>query len=109
MTIEKLAEQIYNECLADGEPVTKEESLEMARMELGAKDVKHNVTSTKEVKKVRTVKISDEKIAIFEFLTNVLPKEYDIDILKDNKLIEIHLNGKNFKLDLIETRVKGNY
>ena len=38
MTIEKLAVQIMKEAAADGEPVTMEEALEMAKMEIGAKD-----------------------------------------------------------------------
>jgi len=36
--LEKLAKQIMAEALADGEPVTMEEALEMAKMEVGAKE-----------------------------------------------------------------------
>ena len=36
-SLNALATQIYNQCLADGEPVTEEEALEMARMELNVK------------------------------------------------------------------------
>ena len=51
MTLEKLAEQIFKEFERDGEPVTKEESLEMARMELGAKEIKNYAQAEKPRKK----------------------------------------------------------
>ena len=45
-TIEQLAQEIYKEMFADGEEVTHEEALEMARMELGAKEIKRYEQST---------------------------------------------------------------
>ena len=39
---EKLVNQIMAETEADGEPVTREEAEEMAKMELGAKEIKNN-------------------------------------------------------------------
>lgn len=85
-----------------------EENEEQNALDESAKKVKinHGAGSSGKEKKPRTVKISDEKQEIFEFLTNVLPKNYDITVLKENKLIEIAYNGKKFKLDLIETRQK---
>lgn len=59
-------------------------------------------------RKPRTSKVSDEKTQIFAALSDFLAQNYSIDIVKDNKLIEIELNGKKFKLDLIETRQKKN-
>lgn len=110
MTIEQLAEKIFTECAKDGEPVTKEESLEMARMELGAKSIKNytlsDVNKPKSEKKEKIVKVSDEKSQIFNDLYEFLSEKYSIQVKKENKLLEINLNGKNFKLDLIETRQK---
>lgn len=60
-TLEQLADEIYKEALADDEPVTKEEALEMARMELGAKDIKNYVQSTVEKKKVKKERKVDEE------------------------------------------------
>lgn len=58
MTKEKLIEQIMKECLADGEPVTREEAEEMAEMEIKAGNIKryeHSDKPRKAVKKERKV------------------------------------------------------
>ena len=56
-------------------------------------------------KKPRTVKTSDEKKELFQFLLDSL-KGYDISILTENKLIQVKIGEKTFKLDLIEQRQK---
>jgi len=56
-------------------------------------------------KKSRTVKTSDEKKELFSFLLDSL-KGYDLSILTENKLIQIKVGNKTFKLDLIEQRQK---
>lgn len=87
---------------------------ELEELDAKAKKVKidHEAQSTKPRKKSekpRTVKTSDEKKALFEYLNKVL-LEYcgnsneKVEILKENKLFSIKINEKNFKLDLIETR-----
>lgn len=109
--LNKLAEQIYNECLADGEPVSEEEALEMARMELNVKtaeivDAGHEKGKAR---KPKTVKVSDEKKALFDsILTNLDRCEgvepAGIHVLTENKLIEVKIGDKTFKIDLIECR-----
>ena len=47
--LHKLAQEIFNESIKDGEPVTIEEALEMAKMEFGAKEIK-NYTQSAEKK-----------------------------------------------------------
>lgn len=110
MTVEKLAKQIFDECMAEGEPVTEEEALEMARMELGAKEIKNYTQSAeksvKKPKKPKTVKISDEKQQIFSEIVEFLKENYEIAIETENKLLKIYKNGKEFKLNLSETRQK---
>ena len=59
--------------------------------------------STKE-RKPRTVKISSEKQELFNFIFEKLDNRYNVKVTKENKLFEIELNGKIFKLDLIEQR-----
>lgn len=114
MTIETLAKQIFEECEKEGEPVTVEESLEMARMELGAKDIKTYVQSTvekpKSDKKPKTVKVSDEKASLFSTIFTNLSENYgeSATIEKENKLIIVKLGGKTFKIDLIEQRPPKN-
>jgi hypothetical protein len=55
-TLEELAKEIYKEALEDGEKVTEEEALEMAKMEMGAKDVKNYTQSEPTEKKPRKPK-----------------------------------------------------
>jgi len=106
---EKLVLKIMKECEADGEPVTREEAEEMARMEIGAKDVSmdaHAAAPTLEKdKRKRTVKVSDEKAQIFTSIKAFLSENYEnVEVLKENKLIEVKIGEKTFKIDLIEGR-----
>lgn len=59
--------------------------------------------------KPRVAKVSDEKKYIFDslaiFLSCTDPR-YETEIIKENKLIQITMNGKVFKLDLVEQRQK---
>ena len=64
-----------------------------------------NKTQTKE-KKPRVVKISDEKQKLFNEIYHSLVEIYGdkVEIIKENKLLTLEVNGKIFKLDLIEQR-----
>ena len=112
MSREKLAEQIMSQSAHDGEPVTYEDALEMAEMELKAKGIKNYTESAdsaeKVAKKARKRNISDEKKQIFNDLNAFLVEKYDFIILTPFKKVEISLNGKTFTLDLIEKRSKVN-
>lgn len=80
---------------------------ELEELDKKAKQVKiakgARTESTKE-RKPRTVKISDEKQEIFNFILGKLDNRYKVTVTKENKLLEIEFNGKIFKLDLIEKR-----
>jgi hypothetical protein len=110
-SLNALATQIYNECLADGEPVTEEEALEMARMELNVKTAEI-VDAGKEkgkARKPKTVKVSDEKKALFDSILENLDRcvgveHENVSVLTENKLIEVKIGAKTFKIDLIECR-----
>lgn len=110
--LNKLAEQIFKECKKDGEPISMEDALEMAKMEIGAKgmtNVGKSVDNPDKPKKPKTVKISDEKKELFESilknLTRCVPIEReDITVLKENKLIQVKIGEKIFKIDIIEQR-----
>lgn len=71
---EKLVISIMNDAEEDGEPVTREEAEEMARMELGAKEYKRyeKGTSSAGEKKTRVVKKDAEKIEIIKKLCDFL-------------------------------------
>lgn len=110
-SLEKLAKEIYNECLKDGEPVTKEWALKMAEMEIKSKENRRYEGGNRknEEKKTRTVKISDEKKELFSTILQNLTRtigveKENITVLKENKLIECVINGKVFKIDIIEQR-----
>ena len=58
-------------------------------------------------KRERTVKISDEKQTLFAELRNFLTENYEnVTVLKENKLFEVKIGDKTFKLDLIQQRDK---
>ena len=80
---------------------------ELEELDKKAKQVKiakgARTESTKE-RKPRTVKISNEKQEIFNFILEKLDNRYKVEVTKENKLLEIEYNGKIFKLDLIEKR-----
>ena len=97
MTLEKLAEQIFKEFERDGEPVTKEESLEMARMELGAKEIKNYAQAEKPRKKsTKERKVDTEKLAILTMLAETLTENgYNAQIEKE---IAIHFGNYSLKL-----------
>lgn len=113
--IDNLIKQIMEEMEKDGTPVTREEAEEMAKMEIGAKDInlgaraEEPLKEAEKGKKSRTVKISDEKIALFQSILTNLTRCEDVErenitVLKENKLIEVEINGKFFKIDIIQER-----
>lgn len=58
-------------------------------------------------KRERTVKISDEKQTLFAELRDFLTTNYEnVTVLKENKLFEVKIGDKTFKLDLIQQRDK---
>lgn len=109
---EKLVAEIMAEAEKDGEPVTRKEAEEMAEMELGAKQIKRYEQAEKPRKKrekPKTVKVSDEKVSLFNTILenldrNELVERENIEVLKPNKLIQVTINGINFKIDLIQSR-----
>jgi ABC-type sugar transport system ATPase subunit len=63
----------------------------------------------KSSQKPKTVKVSDEKVELFkEILENLQENHQNVEILKENKLISVEINGKIFKIDLIEQRKPKN-
>lgn len=60
-------------------------------------------------KKPKTVKISQEKQELFSEIYDYLCETMvetgrNVQILKENKLISVQINGKTFKIDVIEQR-----
>ena len=56
--------------------------------------------------KPKTVKVSDEKQELFaEIVKNLQESHENVEILKENKLIQVKIGEKVFKIDLIEQRM----
>lgn len=95
--------------LEDNEYLDNEEQNELQEKASAVK-IDHGAESDKKQRKKsdkpKTVKVSDEKTRIFSDIVAFLSENYDISVVTNNKLLEINLNGKNFKLNLSETRVK---
>lgn len=109
MNIDKLTQKIFDECAKDGEPVTMAEAREMAELEAKSKKNCKNYVSSeqKTERKPRTVKISDEKIGLFNLISTILEQNYkNVAVLKENKLFSVEINGKKFKIDIIQERNK---
>lgn len=69
--LERLAKQIMTECEKNGEPVTIEEATEMAKMELGNRQIKRYEQSDKPRKKAERVrKVDTEKAFLLNLLYN---------------------------------------
>ena len=111
-TIEQLAHEIFKECERDGEPVTIQEAEEMARMELGAKGMSREATSTeprKKSDKPRTVKISDTKKMLFELIADFLSEEYGYGSItrgKNCSSIALNIEDTDFDIKIIQHRKK---
>lgn len=111
--LEKLINDIMREAEKDGEPVTREEAKEMAEMEIKARGIKRYEREAppkaEKDKRRRTVKTSAEKIELFNSILTNLDRcdgvlRENIEVLKENKLILVHIGDKKFKIDIIETK-----
>lgn len=74
-------------------------------------DAKDIEKEKKKTTKPKTVKVSDEKQHLFRNLKGFLEGyalnvEGNVEILKENKLIQVQIGEKIFKIDLIEQRPK---
>lgn len=87
------------------------EDEELEELDSKAKTVKidHGASADKPRKKSdkpRTVKVSDAKKDLFAGILADLTENYaeNVRILKENKLIEVKIGEKTFKIDVIEQR-----
>lgn len=70
--------------------------------------IQHDATfkTTEKDKKPRVVKVSDEKTQLFNVVLDGLNAVYgeNVQILNENKLIQVKIDDKTFKIDIIEQR-----
>lgn len=86
------------------------ENEEQIALDEKAKQLSHPVydsveKTAKKKRKKPTVKVSDEKKILFDDILASLPyPSENITVLKENKLIQIKINDKIFKIDVIQQR-----
>lgn len=106
MTKEKLAEKIFKECLADGEPVTEEEALEMAEMELKAKGGHYTESAEPRKKAARKPKKDLDKITLVQDITqavSMLGLE-DLQVINEQRELSFRYKGEEYSLTLVKHR-----
>lgn len=109
-TLEELAQEIYNECQED-EPITMDEALEMAKMELGAKAIS-NYTQTQEPKKEKPKKerkVDEEKGFILDYIKRGLTLLVDSTTIETENEVKLHFpyNNSQYTVTLTKHRQKG--
>ena len=106
-SIEKLADEIYKECMVDGEPVTKEQALEMAQMELGAKENKNYTQAEpkKVIKAPKERKVDTEKLNILTEVKKVVAEMGATNItLKTETEVSFSYGENEYTLKLTKHR-----
>jgi len=89
------------------------ENEEQIALDEKAKQLSHAVYDVEKAEKKKrkkpTIKVSDEKKILFDDILASLPyPSENITVLKENKLIQIKINGKIFKIDVIQQRPPKN-
>lgn len=110
-TLDLTQEQAIQMWLEDEEILINEEQAELTKKvkDSGIMHTIHHAgdkQARKKSEKPKTVKVSDEKKEIFNEIYSNLANIYgnSVRIEKENKLIICEINGKTFKIDLIEQR-----
>ena len=106
---EKLVATIMKEAEADGEPVTKEEAEEMARMEIKANSSRNYEKSDKPKKerKPKERKVDAEKGHLLGCIKNLLVGMHaDILAVKTETEVEFIYNGNHYTAKLTKHRPK---
>lgn len=86
----------------------EEQALLNAKAGKVAKD-KVTTEKSKAPRKPRTVKISDEKQMLFKYILGGLLNDFEkVNVLTENKLISVEIDGKIFKIDIVEQRKAKN-
>lgn len=88
-----------------------EENEEQKLLNNKAKTAPREKTSSAKgkLRKPRTVKISEEKQMLFKYILGGLLNDFaNVEVLTENKLISVEIDGKIFKIDIVEQRKAKN-
>ena len=107
--IEKLAKQIIAECEKEGEPVTKEEALEMAEMEINANGNRRYEQSAKPRKvTIKVRKVDEEKLYFLNgFIEYLRSAGAIVELPKNEAELNFKFGENNYTIKLIKHRKKG--
>lgn len=101
--LERLAKQIMREAAADGEPVTEEEALEMAKMEMGAKGAVDKLKPT-EKRTRKPTPPDEEKVEIIKKLYDFLLTSGEESATIVN--VQREISFREYSIQLIKHRPK---
>lgn len=103
--IKALAQEIMQECEKEGEPVTEEEAVEMAKMEIGSKEVRrYEKADTPRKKSVKERKVDPDKLALCAIIGNALT-EAGIESTQHNEsAFHFDYLGKAYTIKLTQHR-----
>lgn len=109
MNIEKLALEIFNEYKKDGEPITMEEAVEVAKMEIKSKENGRHYEQKEKQKKTtkpKVRKVDEEKKAILLECKKVLLEKYSLENVTEKTETELNfsLNSNSYCLKLTKHR-----
>lgn len=104
--LEKLINTIMKEAEADGEPVTREEAEEMAKMELASKENRrYEKAETAKERKPRERKTDETKLKILTAIKEVLERIGGFAItLKTETELNFNFNNESYTIKLIKHR-----
>lgn len=110
--MEQLIKTIMREAEKDGEPVTREEAEEMAKMEIQAnKDIKRYEQGEKSRKKTEKVrKVDEEKKYLLECVSDLLKGVIGAEIIatKTETEVEFNYNNNHYSIKLTKHRPPKN-
>ena len=105
---EKLVNEIMKDAEADGEPLTRAEAEEMAKMELGAKEIKrYEQAETKKERKPKERKVDKEKKNLLDCIRGLIEGLGAVSIeTKTETEINFTFNGNPYSIKLTKHRPK---
>ena len=108
MDKEKLITKIMKECAQDGEPVTREEAEEMAKMEIKANGIKHYEKSDKPRKTAKKERKVDNTKKRLLMDCKVLLEGLGAKIIgiKTETEVAFNFEGEEYSLKLVKHRPK---
>jgi hypothetical protein len=100
----RLVKEIMAEAEEDGEPVTEDEAKEMAKMELGAKDITNYTQATvKKERKKAERKADEDKAYLLETLQNAL-EDVEVSAVKPETEFSFEYKGNAYTVKLVKHR-----